>query len=184
MFSGVSSPPPVPPPPRPPTPAEAWLANQLRTGPRLKSDIDTAEKASGISGVKAASRSLGVAVTEPRTGCWFWALPVGFDWTPYPAPPEPPAPTLVDDIEPPATAPEVKPKAKRPRGKAATRPAAGHGPPSVEQVAVMLREAKRSWADVAAHLDEQGEYYPADLELHGLTEKQLQQVVDWLAAAN
>ena len=137
-------------------------------------------KAAGISGVKAASRSLGVDITEPRMGCWFWALPVGFDMTPYPAPPEPPEPTLVDDIEPPATAPETKPKAKRQRGKAEKQPPAGNGPLTAEQVAVMLREAKRSWADVAAHLDRLGEYYPSDLELHGLMERQLQQVVDWM----
>jgi len=144
-------------------------------------------KAAGISGVKAASRSLGVDITEPRMGCWFWALPVGFDMTPYPAPPEPPEPTLVDDIEPPATAPETKPKAKRQRGKAEKQPPAGSappaapaGPPTVEQVEVMLRKAERPWSEVAARLDQLDEYYPADLELHGLMGKQLQLVADWM----
>jgi len=172
---------------RNPKPAEVWLVNQLRNGPRHKTEIDDAVKAAGIGGVKAAGMVLQVVITEPRRGRWQWALPVGFDFTPYPAPPEPPEPTLVDEIEPPNTPAEAKPRGKKKRTKAEKQTASGNpapsGPPSAEQVEVMLRNAKRTWAEVAAHLDELEEYYPTESALCGLTPKQLQLVAGWLAEA-
>ena len=188
IFSGMSSP-----SPRVPTPSETWLVNQLRDGPRSWADLERLMKVAGATGVKKIGESLRVRITPGRAGCFFWELPVGFDLAPYPAPPEPAEPTLVDDIEPPAADPDAKPKGKRQRSKAKPKPkatpgdappSASAGPPSADQVEMMLRKAGRSWSEVAAHLDKLDEYSPTELEVQGLTGKQLQLVADWLAGAN
>jgi len=185
IFSGASK---TPPPPRAPKPAELLLVNQLRNGPRFVSEVEAeAKKALVTKGeIRAAGLVLQVSRDEVK-GEYQLRLPIGFDFTPYPAPPEPPEPTLMDEIEPPPTPAEAKPSGKKKRNKAKKQTASGNpapsGPPSAEQVEVMLRKAKRTWAEVAAYLDELEEYYPTDSALYGLTPKQLQLVADWLAEA-
>ena len=110
----------------PATTAEVRLVYRSRNGSRAKADIDTAMKAAGISGVKAAAAALRVMITEGRPGCWFWRLPDGFDLSRYPASPEPPLPTLLDDLPGEGSLePGAKPKPKRrtARGRRRTCPA-------------------------------------------------------------
>jgi hypothetical protein len=179
---------PPPPAPRVPGPAEVWLVNLLRSGPRSVEDVEAEAKRAGqrVPAVKmAAEKHLRILPYQGTGGCWYWKLPDRFDFGAYPTPPEPEPSTLVSDLPPPEPRPTRKDKRRKrktagPRATASNTSEASDTAPTADGVARLLRKHKRTWADVAALLDERGEYYPNDEELHGLTGPQLKLVDEWL----